>query len=551
MRTFRLLVWLIVCIYGAGTTAADKESLEKKDESQASYKRKSITYLGIFGKADKRYLNRIERFLRPQLEMKRFDYNHVNLSGSFTIADFVQAIRNYVEQKKLDRAKAEGEFSERFKEINVTLSDVERIANSAYFYQIRVPRLNFQKSTLSETWRFCLSPNAGAVTLGMAAKLGKKQSCPSPMVEVYVPVTREFWKVDLKVDADFFHVELKKQGKGYTKIATASTFRENDAERPVRVLVTINKGRVKQRSYEYTEPAESTKARAFNGINFLFLAKELQKQERSIPAFKLKAAVQSSSFNGVFFPLGKREGLWKDIGFYVMEFDTTGKKHEVGYVKVRDIGDNKKKPPENSWAQTIYSRNDWSFEGGELLMEYPQVGYNVILAAGVASLYVDDSNVSAKNAMFGAGTFGMGLALHLVGEWDLAEYLHISEFYQTLHLEGDIYSDMYAGFIGLGFLWKYYIHRLALGFEVYGMYGRLGGSYDSNGDGTKDIDVSFDDDNNHCGGVAGQLVIEIFITPDFSLIFRGGARLVGSTAPGIPAYALSGPTAHAGISYTF
>ena len=217
---------------------------------------------------------------------------------------------------------------------------------------------------------------------------------------------------------------------------------------------------------------------------------------------------------------------------------------------MRGIGNNEKTPPDSSWAQTITSKHGWSFEGGEQLEEYPQIGYNIVLGVGVASLMTDKAKISEKNSIFGGGPFGMGISIHLTGEWNLAEYLGISEFYQTLHLSADLFSDLTFANIGLGILWKHYIHRFAFGIEVYGFYGRLAGEYDANGDGTKKP-IDFDQGDNHNGGAGGRLVLEIFLTPDWTLALRAGGRFCGSTAVGVPAYLLSGPVGHLGIVYTF
>ena len=107
----RVLSICLLFVFALPAVAEDKQDLEKADASQEKYERKSMTYLGIFGKAEAKYLNKVEGVVRSHLEMERFDYNHVNMGTVFTLEQFVQAIRDYVKAVKLDRAQAEGEFS--------------------------------------------------------------------------------------------------------------------------------------------------------------------------------------------------------------------------------------------------------------------------------------------------------------------------------------------------------------------------------------------------------------------------------------------------------
>ncbi len=85
-RFIRIPVVLSLVLGRAGLAAAaeTKEEKMQSDESQAQYQRKSITYLGVTldqvnVPAD--HLAIVEGGIRKQIELKRFDYNAINLGG--------------------------------------------------------------------------------------------------------------------------------------------------------------------------------------------------------------------------------------------------------------------------------------------------------------------------------------------------------------------------------------------------------------------------------------------------------------------------------------
>jgi len=125
-RSLRILITSLVLVAWAGTGLAEtKEEKLSSDQTQQKYKRKSITYLGpVFDRGvnvPPDYLDVIEKAIRSKIELKRFDYNAINLGSVYTIDQFVNELREYVKKRSVDRAAAEAEYQERFKSARVYL----------------------------------------------------------------------------------------------------------------------------------------------------------------------------------------------------------------------------------------------------------------------------------------------------------------------------------------------------------------------------------------------------------------------------------------------
>jgi len=97
-RFIRIPVVGLMILGLAGLAQAAESKVEKmqSDESQAQYQRKSITYLGV--NLDRvnvpgDHLAIIEGGIRKNIELKRFDYNAVNLDNTYTVDQFVKDLR--------------------------------------------------------------------------------------------------------------------------------------------------------------------------------------------------------------------------------------------------------------------------------------------------------------------------------------------------------------------------------------------------------------------------------------------------------------------------
>jgi hypothetical protein len=103
---------------------APKESLGAlgKDESVATYERKSITYLNMLGRlnTDSDAYRIIERAVRGNVELPRFDYNDVSRFEALGPDEAAKLVKDYLDKVKLQRAKEGAEFEVRNKHFTIT-----------------------------------------------------------------------------------------------------------------------------------------------------------------------------------------------------------------------------------------------------------------------------------------------------------------------------------------------------------------------------------------------------------------------------------------------
>ncbi|HUU01692.1 MAG TPA: hypothetical protein VM425_09645 [Myxococcota bacterium] len=386
------------------------------DETQAKYLRKSISYLGIKADrgvvVDEPYLRAIERAIRREIEIERFDYNEVRISSTQTIDQFIRELRDYVKRRAMDRSASEAEFDTRFKAARVYVDDVKRIMNSAYAYQVRV--------TLFSVGKYVCSTNA---VLALANRC--------------VPGEAGM-KAELNATVTFYHMNLLDEIKpGYSilkeiQVDSAEAFFAYPAPpRPPRSgsdVQTIGAYKKQLSEYKkalsdmdsYTSAAAVEKAAGD-------LGKWLSKEMKKIPVFQLLTPVISVLSDGIEFMLGKAEGVGLDDTYDVNEFGMAGQIHHLGYVKVRKVGHARGTGEGTpSYAEKI--KESRGIVGGELLVEHPMVGLSVglhgILELGLYDLLGKEQGMSAYP---GAGFFV---------DWDIADWVELPEVY--LSFEGDV-----------------------------------------------------------------------------------------------------------------
>jgi len=385
-----LMLVLVLGLSTAAGAAEDKEQKMSADQTQQRYQRKSITYLGMVVapavRADAEHLGLVEQAIRRGIELKRFDYNHVDLGRAFTIDQFVATLREYVKKRAVDRAAAEAEFEARFKQARVYMKDVERIMNSAYFYRINVKMLNVRRGK-------CPEKKAEALLLGCVP------GAEGMLATLNASVT--FWRANL-VDESKPPYQLIKE---VTHIKPVWGFQE--------LALEILKDPEKLPQAMHNAGLAATREAAGG------LAQWLSKGMKQIPDFKLKTPVQAALSDGVEFMLGKQEGVRMDDTYDVTEFDAAGKKSLIGYVKVRKIGDARASGEGTpSYAEKVKEKK--GFVGGEQLFEHPMIG----LSAGVSFVL----EVAVKDVL---GQDGLGIypGAALYVDYDLAPLLNWPEFY--------------------------------------------------------------------------------------------------------------------------
>jgi hypothetical protein len=497
----------VLGLAGIALGAETKEEKMTVDETQESYQRKSITYLGIMPAGTSvpdEDIGIIEKAIRKGIELKRFDYNTVALGDVYTIDQFVAELREYVKKRAVDRAAAEAEYEARFKRARVLASDIDRIMSSAYFYIIKV--VAYQASPEICPW----DPVAAAAqkctpgTAGMQAR---------------VNATATFWKADLGDDGKPPYYQLIKDVrhgpvKGFVAYESSpkpppDSAPDNIVEQFQQLLAAYT-ARLPQLQHDARLKAV---AEAAGGLS-LWLSKGM----KQIPDFQLKTPVQAALSDGVEFMLGKGEGVRLDDTYDVTEFGASGKKKIIGYVKVRSLGEAKGTGEGTpSYAEKVKEKR--KYVGGEQLYEHPMIGFAVGIH-GVVEVVFED--LLGKVDDEGNAEMGFYPGFGLYADYDLAPVLGISEFYSSLEADvlflgeddwGNSYNLVHAM---IGFKKKWYATSLVLTLGA-----RFGISYYliSQDDGMTDEVPDL-----YAVGFDAGLGLEYYIKPEFSIYFKGMFR---------------------------
>lgn len=529
MKAYFRNVTLVACLLAlAGTAAAEtKEDRLSSDKTQEQYTRKSMTFLGTVIEdrlqVPSDVLAGIEKVLRSEIELKRFDYNSVDVSKFKNMDDFIAALRQYVLKRSQDRAAAEAEMDARFKQARVLASDIDRIMMSAYFFQFEL-----------------FAYRSKAMICPFDAVTAARLECTPGVAGIKAVVNAKavFYRADLsgKGGKGYKLIRSIKEmpGKGFTPFASqpppqprkpqapilkeGATDEEKEAarERHDQAKKAYQQALAAMAEYQRRLPEFDRQTRVRAAINAISgvvgLAKRLGNSMKKIPDFQIKTPVTAALPDGVEFMLGKGEGLGLDDTYDVTEFDAAGKKSLIGYVKVRKISDPKGSGEGSpSYAEKVKEKRD--FVGGESLIEHPMLNANVGIHGIFEFNFVPFPFEDDGNILYGAGFYF---------DYDLGPTVNWSEFY--LSLEADY---LYMGHVDsldadlalvhgmLGFKKKWYIESLIIAVGLRG-----GVSYFMLSD-----DTLTSDDSVPMGfGGDAMLGFEYYIVPAFSIYLNAHGR---------------------------
>ena len=265
----------------------------------------------------------------------------------------------------------------------------------------------------------------------------------------------------------------------------------------------------------------------------------IQTETKSMEAFTLTGEVTDATFFGIKLNLGKKEGVGLDDTYWVEEFEETASgelvKNKRGFVKIREVGDNRTDETATSYAQTITGLN---YSQGLSLTELPTLGINTVVALGTFPVSISKFDNTLTGFMKQAPNFSakinsesnsaVGASLSL--QTDLANVTGVSEFWAQFggsigitSVDGKIYYDKggnsldsadigasLTGNISLGIIKKFYFRRFGLifGVDVKFSQTRLSAS-DINSNTYKLTDGNL--------GLDGRAGLEVYITPVLSL----------------------------------
>jgi hypothetical protein len=113
-------------------------------------------------------------------------------------------------------------------------------------------------------------------------------------------------------------------------------------------------------------------------------------------AFKLTGGVTETSATGLRLSIGTREGVGLDDTYWIEEMEETESgqiiKSKRGFVKVRNVGDNKKDQSATSYAQVITGTN---YSAGLDASELPLLGMNALISFTSFPVKVSPYNLAA------------------------------------------------------------------------------------------------------------------------------------------------------------
>ncbi len=495
-RCLMVGVWVLTG-FGAARAAEDKIDKMTGDQTTAKYQRKSITYLGISAAPgvaiNEDQMGVVAKAIRNGVELKRFDYNEVDLQKIGSIDDLVQQLKGYVKEAASNRAAAEAEYEARFKSARVYFKDIDRIMNSAYLYDIKV-------------MAFGISPFVCPTDARQA--LAMKCTPGASSMQAQVNATVSFYRANLTDDTKPTYSLLKDlswspqtASESYESVPMpppASAGRA--AQEGYRAALAAYHQRLPRLQYDAGLEAAAKASSA--------LAEFLSKELKQVPEFQLLTPVIGALSDGVEFMLGSNEGLGLDDTYEVTEFDVTGTKSLIGYVKVRTVGSATGTGEGNpTYAEKVKEKH--RFVGGELLVEHPMVGVSV----GVSGIF----EVAYRNLIPQHETklgFYPGVGFYV--DKDIANLIKWTETY--ISIEGDVLfllkdvndQGWYLVHGMLGFKKKWYINSFVLSAGLRG-----GISYYINGDYSGD----------KLGG-GGDIVFgaEYYIKPEFSVFLKVAGR---------------------------
>ncbi|MFA6455775.1 MAG: hypothetical protein WCW40_03050 [Bacteroidota bacterium] len=275
----------------------------------------------------------------------------------------------------------------------------------------------------------------------------------------------------------------------------------------------------------------------------------ISNETKKIEQFRLTGTISETTLFGVTLNLGTREGAGLDDSYWVEELEETESgeivKSRRGFVKIRDVGNNREDESATSYAQTITGTN---YSPGLTVTEIPMIGLNAVF--GVGSM-----PVNIKPFDKGTTTFGLSkhdFTVHVTNEtksafgpflWvqgSMANSTRISELWfhagasiGFISPEGKFYLKKYnssgsitgtdstndiglglTGYANFGLVKKFYIRRIGLVLQAdikYWLTSLTASGSDNKGD---NLDYSL---TNDALGFDGRAGIEIYITPMLSI----------------------------------
>jgi hypothetical protein len=279
-------------------------------------------------------------------------------------------------------------------------------------------------------------------------------------------------------------------------------------------------------------------------------------ETKKLEEFKLTGTVSETTTFGVTVSLGTREGVGLDDSYWVEELEETESGDIVrsrrGFVKIREVGNNKADESATSYAQTITGSN---YSPGLSVTEIPMIGVNALFGLGSMPVKISPFNntVLAGTRPVGFGLSKYDFAVNVTGEtknafgpflWlqgSLANSTRISELWfhagasvGLLPLEGKFYFPTYSsnggmsstftdsvdlglnltGYANFGLVKKFYLRRFGIVLQADIKYWITYLSTSTQDNAGNNLDISL---SNDALGFDGKAGFEVYINPMLSI----------------------------------
>jgi hypothetical protein len=353
---------------------------------------------------------RFDMFLKYFIEMPRFDFNEIpkNIKRNFiyeanrlqevnsyrlseilqsTVLDEILSILSDPEIQRLrseefrDESSSQSFAATKAKSFGLTEEELLGLFNSAYIY---LPFISSAELTIDKNGNKDITVEGGIL----------------------------WWKIT-----------VDKQGRtSISEVLSADTWAMGfvDEERLIDVFVFGNE------SWQ-ASPIEY----AANDVMLAF-AKNLSVKTRQLDDFKLSAQITESKGSVHGFPLGLREGVHLDDGFYLVSYeeddDGTIQTVRKGFARVSKTGDNIEDPTVLSYAKQIFGARA---RVGEVVIENPRLGINLDVNVG----YTTGSNITQDHTFDAiSADANSQLSINTIFSYNIAPIINISQMFINLDI---------------------------------------------------------------------------------------------------------------------
>ena len=350
-------------------------------------------------------------FVKFYIEVPRFDFNNIpekqksnfisqaNSSGDIsskklselmeqTIVKDILSILNdpEVKQNRGLALKSESDFNRfaatKAKSLGLTTEELKTLMNSAYIY------------------------------LPYLSKFDRKIEKSKIKLEISGGII--WWQVRLSPDGQVDVIE----------VLNATTEAESSLDPDSKDLVT---GKPTDFSkYSFNNKDYKTSVYTYDqGDAFLAFAKNLSVKTKQLSDFKLQAQIKSSGGSSFLVNLGRKEGLFRDDGYFIVEMseNSAGEliENKIAFSRVAKTGDNDGNSNNLTKMKKIYGKNG---QAGQLIVEHPTLGTDLRLRFGQK----DFGNISESSKEYGSAGSYWNFA-DLIMSYNAAPIVNISQFY--------------------------------------------------------------------------------------------------------------------------